>query len=950
MALSWPAVDKTAVIRRSIGIEGRLALNTVLQRLTGRQSSTRLGRYELRQQLGAGGCGVVYTAWDPELGREVAIKLLLPAGDPFDEVTAARARLLREAQALARLRHRNVVEVFDVGVDLREDGRDRVYIVMELLAGETLDRWLEQRRPPWPTILARWYEVIAGVAAAHAVGIVHRDIKPANLMLTADGRVKVLDFGLARAEPVPTEPSLSGRTSADDADLTQTGLVLGTPRYMAPEQHAGQDVSPATDQFAICACLFEALYDRKAYAGATLDAIAQEKYRGPPARPRRTSVPSAIYDALARGMSPDPADRFDDVGALVEALRRGSRRGSPRIAFASVAVLAAAVGTAFLSKPPLPADCETKGFAWDATTQAAVQRGAVIADDPGAARAWSRVTSRVGAAAERFAATRAEACDADGAPSEAELEALACVVEAESEIGAALDDLQRIGRDSGDPRTALRRLWRWTGRRPCVGHAAKADPAVGREELDQIATELEDYGHRLSAERVETTLAFVERSLPRVAELGDATLRARLLELRGRTHAGAGHYIESAEAMIEAIWILEGEGDLVSAADLVPTALHQLIEGGAPRDEIDRLERLGLDLAARADEPSAASAELDVMRGLARIRRGDLDGAEPILLEAERVGLQVPLGEVATTRARLAISGVYMLRDEHDKAEVYAQRVLDDPPPVRGVRAGAIEEAHSRLGLISFFRGDFDAAQTHFTALIESIEGELGPEHPALAQPLALQAGVLLQRGDGDGAVAMIERARDLAMATVGWEHPMLGHILGNLVIAETSRGNLEIAEKIAVQVREHAALGGDANSREVIDAELSHAEILVDLQRYEEARPLLSRARMHYGEEISATLEHAEGRLALADGDPVLAEQRLRRALDKLDPAAPMPTDQGARGQVVWQLARARLAQGDGKSAAQLGVEARTLLRGGNPWQQARVSELDAWLATVAP
>ena len=951
-------VERTAVIERSIGIEGRLALSTVLERLTGGKETTRLGRYEVRGQLGAGGCGVVYAGYDPQLGRDVAIKVVLPNADPVDG-TAARTRLLREAQSLARLRHRNVVDVYDVGLDERGSGRDRVYIVMEMLHGRTLDEWVEQTDPPWSSVLSRWMAVIAGVAAAHAAGIVHRDIKPANTMLTEDGRVKVLDFGLARAEPLPThasgasgDPSMDSAEAArtlDDDSLTRPGTVMGTPRYMAPEQHTGAEIGPEADQFAICACIFEALYRRRPYEGNDLATIAAAKYRGPPARPRNSAVPTAIYEALARGLSPDPADRFGNLDQLAEALRHAEKRkGSPLVAMAAVAVLGAASATAMMSSPALPTECASEGFAWDDATRAAVRKGSVPADDPGGDRAFSRVTTRVDAARDRFASVRGEVCAEGAEPSEAQLRALQCTVEAETEIAGALQRLTSIGETGGDPRPALRRLWRWTGRRPCPAHAEQTNTPAQRRELDEIALQVEDHGWRLSADRVDTTLAFVEATLPRVSELGDATLRARLLELRGRTHGGAGHYAEAAEALIEAIWILEGEGDLVSAADLVPPALHHLIEGNAPAEEIERLERTGLDLAARAQEPSAASAELDVMRGLARIRRGDLDDAEKVLLEAERVGMEVALGEVATTRARLGLSGVYMLRDEYGTAEVYARRVLADPPPVKGVRAGAIEEAHSRLGLISFFRGELDEAEHHFDVLIGSIESELGPKHPALAQPMALLGGVYLQRGEGDRAFELVSRARDIALETVGFEHPMLGHILGNLQKVEVARGNLEAAEKLARESREHAELGGDPNKDEIVVAEVSHAGLLVELQRYDEARPLLARARAHYGDEVDWSLEEVEGRLALVDGDPDKAQRHFQRALGELDPAAPLPRDRGVVGGVVWELARAYRQQGDMPQALALGRYARTLIAGGNPWQQAQLPELDGWLGEL--
>ncbi|HET6585525.1 MAG TPA: serine/threonine-protein kinase, partial [Nannocystaceae bacterium] len=226
------------------------------------EPGARVGRYVLLERIGMGGMGIVYAAFDPELDRRVALKLLRgSAGE-----ARADLRLLREARALAKLTHPNVVPVFDVG-----SAAGRPYVAMEFVEGQTLTRWLAARPRSQAEILRVFGEAGRGLAAAHAIGIVHRDFKPDNVLLGGsgdDGRVpaivRVGDFGLAR--PVT---ATSSRTSADaialpsDADepldaspLTRVGLVLGTPSYMAPEQHRGEDATPATDQYALCVSLY----------------------------------------------------------------------------------------------------------------------------------------------------------------------------------------------------------------------------------------------------------------------------------------------------------------------------------------------------------------------------------------------------------------------------------------------------------------------------------------------------------------------------------------------------------------------------------------------------------------------------------------------------------------------------------------------------------------------
>ncbi|HET6583005.1 MAG TPA: serine/threonine-protein kinase, partial [Nannocystaceae bacterium] len=220
---------------------------------------TTLGRYVVLERIGSGGMGVVYAAYDPQLDRKVALKLL-HAREERDGDSGGRARVLREAQAMARLSHPNVVAVHDVGVV-----DDTLFVAMEFVEGVTLGHFIAAGSRRWNEVLDVFEPAGRGLAAAHAAGLVHRDFKPDNVMIGNDGRVRVMDFGLARAAAEITTESSEGsggsivELSGVDR-LTRTGALVGTPAYMAPELLAGGNADARSDQFAFCVALHRALY------------------------------------------------------------------------------------------------------------------------------------------------------------------------------------------------------------------------------------------------------------------------------------------------------------------------------------------------------------------------------------------------------------------------------------------------------------------------------------------------------------------------------------------------------------------------------------------------------------------------------------------------------------------------------------------------------------------
>jgi serine/threonine-protein kinase len=293
-------------------------------------SGVRVGRYEVDALVGAGAMGAVFSAKDTALHRRVALKLLHVA-DADDE--SSRVRLEREAQAMARLNHPNVVTVYELG-----DWAGGRFIAMELVDGTTLDAWLSSASPVVRRRVLR--DAGQGLAAAHQAGVVHRDFKPHNLLVGADGRVRVTDFGLSRPLPLgdaATKPGLFA---------TAQGALVGTPAWMSPEQLDGRSAEARSDQYAFCVVWVEALTGRRPFMGATREAL-REAMRGRPDLGRELSV--VERKVMARGLAEAPEARFESVGALLEALSPRARRRWP-LAVGAV-VLAAGAGVAWLEQP-----------------------------------------------------------------------------------------------------------------------------------------------------------------------------------------------------------------------------------------------------------------------------------------------------------------------------------------------------------------------------------------------------------------------------------------------------------------------------------------------------------------------------------------------------------------------------------------------------------------------
>ena len=396
--------------------------------------------------------GEVFVAYDRKLDRKVALKVLRHEG------AAHEARLAREAQAMAQLSHPNVVAVFDTGAT-----RGRLFLTMELIDGETLKTWQRRSGRGWRDVLRAYCEAGRGLAAAHAVGLVHRDFKPANVLVSDTQGVKVTDFGIVRTtrEPgglsVGGPPAMTARAPTSNATLdvsiTQTGAVLGTPGYMAPEQIVGTDVDARTDQFAFCVSLFEGLYGYRPFAGDDFAELSNATLKGlmRPV-PKGTKVPARVHRVVLRGLASAPEARYPSMQALLAELRGDETPSNRRVlvaiaAWAAIGLVALWTQRAAMARPPqlcAAAQAEAEEV-WGPPEQANVERALLDTRAPHAGDTWQRTRRTLDAYVQQWITMHRQTCAAtriDGhQPEEVMTVRMACLEQRRDEVRALVQVL-----------------------------------------------------------------------------------------------------------------------------------------------------------------------------------------------------------------------------------------------------------------------------------------------------------------------------------------------------------------------------------------------------------------------------------------------------------------------------------------------------------------------------
>ena len=755
-----------------------------------------VGRFVVLDLLGVGGMGVVYAAYDPELDRKVALKLLRAAGG--DQGASARARLVREAQAMARLSHPNVATVYDVG-----SHGDQVFIAMELVDGAALSGWLKTAPRSPREVLRVFVQAGRGLAAAHAVGLVHRDFKPHNVLIGEDGRVRVTDFGLALQErPGDQEGPAPGRADASAALRTLTGQLVGTPAYMSPEQLEGGRVDARSDQFSFCVSLWEGLHGRRPFEAAEPAALLAAIRAGRPAPgPRDRRVPAHVHRALVRGLAAEPGERHASFAALLAELARDPAR---RRRIAAVGVLAAAAitsGSLALAGvddggPSCARPTERLAGVWDPPRREAIRAAFRASRAPGAEDILARVERTFDQYADAWLDMHVEACraTASGHQSAALLDRRAECLDQRRREWKALGDAFASADDAVVAR-AVESALALGGLDGCSDPralAALVPPPTG-DLADQV-TAAQEVLAAASALRLtgqyKDGLAQAVAAAEAAASIDYPPLRARALFLRGDLESRLGMREEAERDLIDAgIAGLAGR-DYTTAAEawisLVYLTGYQARRGEEGlrwgRHAAALLEALGDDRGLRARLDDKLGAVLSSMTRLDEAR-DHLQRAVAGYTEAH--GAAYP----ATFGSRINLAEVLRKDGRLDEALAHLRAALD------GLRAGVGEEhpwvaqVHNNMAYVFKAKGDYPSALEHIEIAVRMRERLLGPDHTDVAKSLYLVGTLHKLAGDHERALEVLEKA--LAIHRRGPpEHPDVAVTLSAIARVHGARGD----------------------------------------------------------------------------------------------------------------------------------------------------------------
>jgi tetratricopeptide (TPR) repeat protein/predicted Ser/Thr protein kinase len=768
MAATEPGLENRlrAAGAREEGLEKAMAFAAVHRALVGDDAdplglADALGKYRVLERLGSGGMGAVYAAWDPELERRVALKVLTGG----TEVEAERALIMREAKAAAQLAHPNVVTVFEAGV-----AQGRVFLAMEYVRGQTLRAWA-RTRPPASDRLAVLLQAGRGLAAAHDRGLVHRDFKPDNVLVAKDGRAKVLDFGLAHSSAEAFEATSQATAVDAPSTITQTGSRSGTPGYMAPEQLRGAAADVLSDQFAFAVTAWEVLCGTRPFE----DNAAPGEAHGRPV----SGVPRSVMQALHRALSEDPARRFASMPALLDALDpapRTARRNRWLAGGAMMLTVGAVAWGVQAQRAPLCTGFggQLEGL-WDDAQQRVYAAAFATLDPDAGPTAWAKTSATLDAYAQGWVATATETCEASRVRGELSEQMYdlrtRCLQDRLQALGALTNRFATLEDVDAAPK----------GARSLPAVDTCTDPAVLTAMVgvppEDIATDVEQIRQQLADVRAADDLGQYQaaaEALPPLTEAAAALehrpLQAEALYLQGRVARRMKTLPEARAALEQAVLhATASRHDRLLAQSL---SLLALVRGYHEHDKEGGLAVADLAQAAidRIGGDAELEAELAARMGIIYRRAGDLDQARSAL-ERGAAGFNA-------------------------------------------LRPGGVQYADSlnNLATISLTRGEWDRAADELQQALEIFERLHGPTHPAVAAALGNLATVYRNLERLDDARDSLERARAIFAEAHGDQHPRVAAIDLNLCNVALQAGDLQRGLELVRNVPERlqAALGED--------------------------------------------------------------------------------------------------------------------------------------------
>ncbi len=756
-------------------------------------------RYRFVRQVGSGGSGDVFEAFDRELQRPVAIKLLRYEG----EVDDPAERLKREAKALARLAHPNIVTVFDIGTCSPSHGGvlgaeepGTVFVVMEYVDGPTLGEWLVAETRHWREVVTMFAAAAGALAAAHAQGIVHRDFKPGNAMIGPGGRLRLLDFGLAR-EIDSTELVLRGEASEQSREvaadsqtlesLTVSGLVRGTPSYMAPEQHYGEPPDAQTDQFSFFVALWVGLFGERPFRTGQWKSLSAEKRRGPPPVP--SSVPRWLRRLLRRGLSPSRRDRHPSMARVRILLERGLRRRA-----VGISVVGAGLATALAVG--LGARAQDLGS----------QRSCLGDFDTGL---WETRRARL---QERYAALPL----ADGA----QTRVLSTLDDYVAQLQGAVEEVCR------EPDTVVAGT-----RRGCLRERERAVDAVvellATPDVGVLARGSELVARLPSVSVCGSLRPLAVRSSDDAEQQRRALLRAESLEEIGRH--------EEARALADAA-LSDADASTRARAQLLLGQVELNDGGRKPEDAEARFRRALVEAERSGDSEVAIRALTGLVHVVGPVSSEFAEAHQ--LAELAEAKLDLDSGGMVELRAELALEvGLTLYREyRNDEAMRQYERALALRIDVLGEQHPRTADVRVELGNVLHRLRRVEEAQTQYQQARSIYERFHGPEHPSLVGALNGLALLELDDQDYEGALARHTRIIKLSRRAHGDVHDSIAVALSNRSLVEARMGRLEAAlasidEALKIRIE---LLGADHIA--VARSRVNRATFLNQLERMDEA------------------------------------------------------------------------------------------------------------------